>query len=134
VRKKAQVRPPGRPMYSPMVLQAALACPSCGRPTQQSELVCSLCGRVLRHEVRPRALGAVTPATPLSTGTMPPRPIDQDFSEPRPAPSRAITDPADEKRAHLRPWFYFGLGLVTAPVFLLTQDLRFMGWFLASLV
>jgi hypothetical protein len=37
-------------------------------------------------------------------------------------------------RARLEPWFYFGLGLVTAPVFALTPMLGYMGWFLASLV
>lgn len=32
------------------------------------------------------------------------------------------------------PWLFLGIGLVTAPVFALTPILKFMGWFLASLV
>lgn len=130
VREKLQVRVPRRPMYSPMVLQAALACPSCGRATRASELVCSLCGRVLRHEVRPRAMGDVAPATAPGTEMPVPRQAQPDSVQ----PPRSASSGADASRARLEPWFYFGLGLVTAPVFALTQDLRFMGWFLASLV
>jgi hypothetical protein len=45
-------------------------------------------------------------------------------------PDRAHAD----LRARIEPWFYFGIGLVTAPVFALTPMLGYMGWFLASLV
>lgn len=48
-------------------------------------------------------------------------------SKPRPAA------PARTSRARV-PWLYLGIGLVTAPVFVLGPLLQSMGWFLASLV
>jgi hypothetical protein len=115
-------------MYSPMVLQAALACPSCGRSTGPSALVCSLCGHVLRRELRPRPVGAVASVATPTTRALDP------VSPSRSPASFAETVPALDSRARLEPWFYLGLGLATAPVFAFTPILRFMGWFLASLV
>jgi hypothetical protein len=120
-----------------MVPVAASVCPHCGRSASDKALVCALCGHLLRREERTAASADPVSYRP-ELATPPP--------EHRPgAPSPARSDtfreslrarPTEEetRRARLEPWFYFGLGIVTAPVFALTPMLKFMGWFIASLV
>lgn len=100
-----------------MPATATLSCPRCGRAEDAQALACALCGEVLR-----RALASRARAEPG-----PDRPAPGDWEHAR-------TDPAAELRARREPWIYFGLGLVTAPIFALTPLLGLMGWFLASLV
>lgn len=99
---------------------AAVACPKCRRECGEGELVCGLCGEMLRRERRlpePEAdeLARSAPA-----------------AVPMPAPPEWID--ASKRREQLEPWLFLGLGAITGPVFGLTPMLGYMGWFLASLV
>jgi len=94
----------------------AQACSRCRRECRETELVCGLCGNLLRRE--PIAAVASTPATP----------------RPGPAAAPVATLAHRASRERWEPWIYLGLGALTAPVFALTPILGYMGWFLASLV
>jgi hypothetical protein len=69
-----------------------------------------------------------------------PRPATASQAFTSTTPARPRTSASDDARARLEPWFYFGLGIVTAScaaVLSMASGLhwiRFMGWFLASLV
>ncbi len=139
-----QVRTRGLPMRPAMVLQAACACPRCGRSTSETALFCGLCGQLLRHELRRSAVVATAATTSGMTPSIAPE------IAPRPAAAsaeftstiavRKSASPRDEARARLEPWFYFGSGIVTATFVALMSMLSglhwlsFMGWFLESLV
>jgi hypothetical protein len=91
-----------------------LDCAACGRTHGPQELVCSMCGHLLKREKRARA-----PYVPETAFRSP---------EPEAAAPRAPRGGA------LEPWLYLGIGIATAPVFALTPVLGYMAWFLASLV
>ena len=100
-----------------------IACPKCGRERAANELVCALCGSLLRVE---RAVQVASPivAAPAAPESSVQR-IEALLAE------RERLERASSKHA---PWMYLAIGLVTAPVFALTPVLQLMGWFLASLV
>jgi hypothetical protein len=126
------------------------ACTHCGRTHDEDALVCALCGHLLR--ARPQAPlkpASVRPAVESGRDTRfavlrdlipaaPAERVDGGAVLGRTAThvGRLRTDDEvrDAQRARLEPWIYLGVGLVTAPVFALTPILRYMGWFLASLV
>jgi hypothetical protein len=98
-------------------------CPRCGRHLRGEDLVCGMCGLLLRREERTEV--AQTSATTAAVV----KPVSMRPAAATPTNARPVdTTPAWE------PWLYFGIGLATAPVFALTPILRFMGWFLAALV
>jgi len=98
---------------------AQLACPRCARPHAEHSRACELCGQLLR-----------TPATAAVTAPAAPAPAATVLARPAPA-ARALPFAAAPDRS---PWIYLALGLATAPLFAATPLVRFMGWFLASLV
>jgi len=86
-------------------------CPECGHRNSEQSLVCDLCGEVLR---RP-------PAAPSR------------------APRATVVHVRHEERAPFGEPLsttlrYVALGVALAPVFTFTPILRYMGWFLSSLV
>ena len=104
----------------PVPLRAMIACPRCGRPASAEDLSCSLCGEVLRRERSPGA--AAPPGAAVLAG------------EPRPARGVPL-EGEDETILGLPPrWFVLLAGVLLAPVLTWTPLLRYMGWFLASLV
>jgi hypothetical protein len=92
----------------PTTTSTRARCARCGRPAAEDDLVCPLCG-----ELR------ATPPRPVSgvwTGE------EYDFDAvPAPAPKNGR-------------WLVLGVGVLLAPVLTLTPLLRYVGWFLASLV
>lgn len=80
------------------------SCPRCGRPTAVSEVACPSCGERRREAAPPL----------LST---------------RPALATDSREDSLDGR-----WIVLGVGVFFAPVLTLTPLLRYMGWFLASLV
>lgn len=82
--------------------------------------MCGLCGEVLRRVRTARAMpSSIEPALP--------RERDREAA------------PGSAQRTHQRElrtgaWPYLAIGAVTAPIFALTPMLKYMGWFLASLV
>lgn len=91
-----------------------LNCSRCGRAHDETTLVCSLCGQMLKRAPANRARDSAAQEPPS------------------PAWSAPVESRADEPRS-LEPWLYLGLGLLTAPIFAITPLLKFMGWFLSSL-
>lgn len=96
-------------------------CASCGRPDEAGTLICGLCGHLLRRA--PTARLVVPDVAPEVGGA-------DDHAES--AETRAART-ATARTARVEPWFFLGLGLLTAPVFAL-PFVGFMGWFLGSLV
>lgn len=99
------------------------ACSKCGRERAADELVCALCGSLLRVE---RAI-EVTPSTVAT-------PAQPDSSTQRVEALLAERERLERASSKHAPWIYLAIGIVTAPVFALTPVLQLMGWFLASLV
>lgn len=83
-------------------------CARCGRTAAEDDLACPLCGELRDAPVR---------SVPVATFVDIPR-----DDEP----------PADPPRNGR--WLVLGIGLVLAPILTLTPLLRYVGWFLASLV
>lgn len=101
-------------------------CARCGRASRASELVCGLCGNLLR---RASGSGASTqpialPETPRAPATAPTASVQTSIS----SNSKSVL------RERREPWIHLAIGLATAPVFGLAPILGFMGWFLAALV
>src|SRR5436190_23902429 len=93
------------------------ACPQCKRPCAE-ELVCALCGNVLRREQRfATVLVSPSPSAPIAQPSL--------ASE-----LALLSEKPGEPRAGREPWFYLVLGVATAPLFAWTPLLRSMGWFL----
>lgn len=112
-----------------MSTTASQACPRCQRPFRQGDLLCGLCGELLRRseprreshaELRPQLLPELRPE---------PAPSSASF------PTAAAPTLANEASSNARtPWLFLAIGALTAPIFSLTPLLGFMGWFLASLI
>jgi hypothetical protein len=98
------------------------ACSKCGRERSAHERVCALCGSLLRID------SADPSATAVSTPAAAPNAFE------RVETALAEREQRERHVARHTPWLYFGLGLVTAPIFAWTPLLQYMGWFLASLV
>jgi hypothetical protein len=117
-----------------MALATESDCASCGKSNGTEALVCGLCGALLP---RSRAEGTVLPnVEPASMPGVAPgtrTPFEYGGSAESRARGRSEGRRA-ERTARVEPWFYLGLGLLTAPVFAWTPFLGFMGWFLGALV
>jgi hypothetical protein len=87
-------------------------CARCGHAAAADDLVCTLCGEVLRRASR----GSVA------------------VEAPRPVPDAWASPPEAEAPARDGRWIVLGVGLFLAPVLTLTPLLQYVGWFLASLV
>jgi hypothetical protein len=94
-----------------LVEAAAVVCPACGAP-DEGTASCRSCGLLLRRG------GGPVEAAPFPRVAA------------RPAPRAVEPAPAPVDRA----WPYLAAGVVLAPVLTLTPILRYIGWFLASLV
>lgn len=102
-------------------------CAVCGRRNPPDAPACELCGGLLRGAAGPGAGPRSAPTTPA------PR---------RAAAPGAAAGPSAEAHAQAtarilglpEPLWFLVLGAVLAPVFGLTPILRYMGWFLTSLV
>jgi hypothetical protein len=118
-----------------VVATATLVCPVCGARDDGARS-CTGCGLLLRRgasEPAPRVTGALAGEDPLA-GLAPSG--FQTAVVPLPEPAPRIPAPAwrGPERARDRAWPYLAAGAVLAPVLTVTPVLRYVGWFLASLV
>ena len=111
------------------------ACPRCQRPCAETDVACALCGELLRSA----APGSVTEATVTAEPVHTPSPIARPAlpsgltAYARPDKQVRAEDEDDRILGVPEPWFYLGIGLLTAPLFGLTPLVRLMGWFLGAL-
>jgi hypothetical protein len=99
-------------------VESPTVCPRCGRATETDARACTLCGEVVRREAAPPRRTEAVAAPALAWQ------------------GRVIEAPGAPPRICGLPPRAFVLlaGLVLAPVLTWTPLLRYMGWFLASLV
>jgi hypothetical protein len=123
-----------------VVATAAVACPVCGAP-DEGGATCRACGLLLRRRGPPEPVpptGARAGEDPVgglalswSPSTSPAgRPEARAEARPAPPPAWGGVPARTEDRA----WPYLAIGAVLAPVLTTTPLLRYVGWFLASLV
>ena len=122
-----------------------LVCPSCNRRNDARALACVLCGEVLRHEQRAEDSAAIASSAAWRSLRDAIEPADAAAIARSIAPSergarsvrideRRYGAEPDEATGGGEPWGYLAIGIATAPLFALTPILRYMAWFLASLV
>jgi hypothetical protein len=103
--------PPADPTAPAPAPAARAACPRCGRSSEPGDLACGLCGEVLARTERAAAVGASRSAALA-------------------VPAPVVASDGEARRA----WTSLAIGAALAPLLTLTPVLRYVGWFLASLV
>jgi hypothetical protein len=90
------------------------------------------------HDARFDALRKLVPAAPQHASDSRVRELRKELTRDTSRPCASGRAPPVETRdsigASSEPWIYLAIGLATAPIFAWTPLLKYMGWFLASLV